>query len=92
MVYAEIYSFAPFRSAVHASLTEKSNMLVFKVSDNGIGITKSKKMEPESLGLLNIWERARTLNGKSQINGMPDKGTTVTVTIPLDIPAAAQNQ
>ena len=54
------------------------------VRDNGIGIRNDRKLNSESLGLLGIQERANYWNGHAIITGTPEKGTTVSLNIPLE--------
>lgn len=68
---------------VMINLKKESGKLVLKVSDNGKGITKKQINTPESLGLIGIRERAEFLGGECEITGSLEKGTKVTVTIPL---------
>ena len=68
---------------VKASLKKKGGKLELKVRDNGRGITEEEISDPKSFGLMGIKERAHFLNGKVEIKGMPDRGTLITVKIPL---------
>ncbi len=52
--------------------------------DNGKGITEAQAYSPESFGLMGMRERAHALGGDVKINGIPGRGTTITVGIPLD--------
>lgn len=70
-------------SQVKVSLVKKDNTLELKVKDNGRGIIEEKISDPKSLGLMGIQERVHSLDGKIHIRGIPNKGTTVTVSIPL---------
>jgi signal transduction histidine kinase len=70
-------------SKVTIQLSQKNNLAVLKVSDNGIGIPAVKIKNPKSLGLLGIRERLLAWNGTVEIESQPGKGTTVTVQIPL---------
>ena len=70
-------------SQVKVSLVKKNNTLELKVKDNGRGIIEEKISNPKSLGLMGIQERVHSLDGKIHIRGIPNKGTTVTVSIPL---------
>ncbi len=70
-------------TAVKIRLEEKNGLLILKVVDNGIGITKEKIYDPKSFGLIGIRERLSFLGGQFKIKGHPGKGTTITVTIPL---------
>ena len=55
-----------------------------KVKDNGRGITEEQISSPRSFGLIGMRERARSLGGDIEVSGVPGRGTTVLVTIPLD--------
>jgi signal transduction histidine kinase len=60
--------------------------LILKVGDNGRGITSDQIRDPRSLGLLAMRELALLCGGRIDIHGIPGKGTTVTLEIPLDTP------
>jgi signal transduction histidine kinase len=68
-----------------ASLNQINHKIELKVKDNGIGITKEQISAYESLGLLGMRERAYSLGGDLNIKGIKGKGTTVTVTVPLEL-------
>jgi len=70
-------------TSVKATLKEKAGQLELKVRDNGKGITEEQISDPKSFGLIGIRERAYFWGGKVKIRGIKDKGTTVTVSIPL---------
>lgn len=71
---------------VHVNLTQNVRHLILQIHDNGKGITHSKISSPKSLGLVGMHERATLLGGEFTINGVPRKGTTVTVRVPVDRP------
>jgi len=73
-------------SATRVSITIKTidNNLLLEVTDNGFGITNDQVKNPKSLGIISMKERALILGGEVSIEGMPNKGTTVTVIIPVD--------
>ncbi len=75
---------------VWVSLKEKPGKLVFKVRDNGQGITPQQIGNSDSIGLIGIRERAVLQGGKAKITGVPGKGTTLTVSIALK-PRRTQN-
>ena len=68
---------------VKVSLKEKAGKIELKVRDNGKGITEKQVSDPKSFGLIGIKERAYYLDGKVVIKGLQDKGTTLTIRIPL---------
>jgi signal transduction histidine kinase len=66
------------------SLKEKDGTVELKVRDNGKGITEEQICDPKSFGLMGIRECVHPWGGEVKIKGAPDKGTTVTVSIPVD--------
>jgi signal transduction histidine kinase len=71
---------------ITVSLTQKDNELTMTVADNGKGIAPKQISDPTSFGLLGMRERARYYNGELKIVGIPEKGSTVTVSIPISEP------
>lgn len=69
---------------VRVILRQKAGKLVLQIRDNGIGIKEEQIIDPESIGLIGIRERARSQGGEAEISGIQGKGTTVTLTIPLN--------
>jgi signal transduction histidine kinase len=68
---------------VKVNLRKKAGKLILKVNDNGKGITEKQISDPKSFGLIGIRERVHLFGGEVKISGIRDKGTTVTVNIPL---------
>jgi len=68
------------------NLAKKGAQLELTIKDNGKGITKKKISDPKSLGLIGIQERVHFLGGDIDIKGVRNKGTTVTVSVPLPKP------
>ncbi|MBN2289728.1 MAG: hypothetical protein JXQ83_10385, partial [Candidatus Glassbacteria bacterium] len=66
------------------SLLKKSRSLELKVKDNGYGIKDSQISASKSFGIIGMQERARFCGGKLKISGNPGKGTTLTLSIPLE--------
>ena len=54
------------------------------VQDDGRGIEESEVVGMRSLGLLGMQERAHLVGGKLTITGEKGKGTTVSVSVPMD--------
>lgn len=69
---------------VDINLKMKAGELMLEVKDNGKGIPKKKISHPKSFGLMGIRERAHVLDGKSKIKASRNKGTSVTVVIPVE--------
>jgi signal transduction histidine kinase len=59
------------------------NQLIFNITDNGIGF-KSKKEEEKGIGLINIQNRTKLLNGVCEFESS-NLGTKITLTIPIKI-------
>ena len=74
---------------VDITLRAKVNSVVLTVGDNGKGITRRQISHRTSLGILGMRERALLLGGEVIIVGLPGKGTTVTVEIPIKRPSGA---
>jgi signal transduction histidine kinase len=72
------------------TLGERDNQLQLDIRDNGKGFQASpdmKRAEGQGIGLMGMRERAEHLNGSLSIHSAPNKGTTVSVRIPLRRPA-----
>ena len=65
-------------------LWEEENQLMLEIADNGKGIADTEISSPMSLGLIGMRERVYGINGSIQLSGIQDKGTRVTVAIPLN--------
>jgi len=70
-------------SRVNITLREDAGNVILEAQDNGKGITEGEISSSMSLGLLGMRERALQFGGELKISGIPGKGTTVTVRIPL---------
>ena len=54
-----------------------------KISDNGKGMSEEELLNTQSLGLLGMYERARTFGGEFSIRSEPGQGTVVSVHMPV---------
>lgn len=70
---------------VKIHLEERPDRIVLRVEDDGKGITKKQIQNPRAFGLIGIRERVHFLSGEVSIHGVPNKGTTVMIEIPLEI-------
>jgi len=82
--------------AKHAHVTEASvqlrrspDTLSLTIADRGAGMVPDRTGAAAGLGLVSIKERTRLVNGAVQIQSMPNRGTTISVTIPADNSTAA---
>ena len=78
--------------AKHARVTEAQVELIcaegeirLTVSDRGAGIEPSRTGTSQGLGLVGIKERARLVNGAFRIRSQPNRGTTLSLTIPVEM-------
>lgn len=72
-------------SEVDINLIRDNGNLTLTVKDNGIGITENQISNSKSLGLIGIRERVNLFNGKFIIQGSQGKGTSLFISIPLEI-------
>ncbi len=79
---ANIYRHAK-ASRIDVRLRLKDDFLTMKVKDNGLGITEEQRTASGSFGLIGMRERALVLGGDIGINGVPGKGTTILVRMPV---------
>ncbi len=74
-------------AAIHVSLARQSNLFIATVQDNGPGFdlehVTSSYSESASLGLQNMRERAKLIDGDLRIDTNPGRGTRVTLIAPL---------
>ncbi len=64
-------------------LRKRKDVFTMEVSDDGKGIRKKELVNPRSIGLTGMHERAHALGGTLAIMGVRGKGTSVTLTVPL---------
>ena len=70
-------------SAVQIKLIDNDDSIILEVKDNGRGITEEETKKTGSFGILGMRERVLLLGGTLTMTGIPGKGTTVRVEIPL---------
>ena len=68
---------------LYVRLSRTRHHLELEVKDDGCGITKSQRINSQSLGLLGMKERALLVGGEVHISGKEGQGTTVLVRVPL---------
>lgn len=74
----------------HAQATEVNILIeqdegefVIEIRDNGRGITESERRGIRSLGLVGMRERAHSIGGEIEINGIAGKGTVLIARFPI---------
>lgn len=76
--------------SVRVQLHEADRQLVLQISDDGRGISDAELGKSGAFGLMGMRERILPLRGQCEIRGLPGRGTTVRVTVPLD--ASKENE
>lgn len=69
---------------VWVTLAEENDQLLVQVRDNGQGFDAAGSIPAGHYGLLGLRERARLANGRLTVESEPGKGTTITMSIPLE--------
>jgi signal transduction histidine kinase len=77
---------------VDASLSVTDSVLKLVVKDDGKGMEPSDAEDPQSLGLMGMFERAKNVGGQVSFGSSARKGTTVTFTIPFHPPHRDDSQ
>jgi PAS domain S-box-containing protein len=70
-------------SEVAVKLSEQHHKLRLEVADNGRGATQAEIEDPRSFGLIGMRERVHPWGGAVVIEGKPNRGTRVIVSVPL---------
>lgn len=70
--------------AASVIIEKKESTIETTIADNGKGFEMSEKIKSgTSLGMKTLLERAKILHSKIDIKSQPNKGTTITLTIPI---------
>lgn len=69
---------------VKLHVIQKEDEVYFVLEDNGKGFDIDRVRASSGMGLQNIRERAKLLNGRSEINSVPGQGTVIEVHIPIE--------
>lgn len=70
-------------SRVEIRVRRRAAELLLEIRDDGRGIGSDEAADRSALGLAGIRERAAILGGTALIEGVPDRGTIVSIRIPL---------
>ena len=68
---------------VEVRLTRSNGTVCLWVSDDGVGFDSSRRESSGGLGLINMRERVRQLNGTFEFDSGPGRGTTVKAEVPF---------
>jgi signal transduction histidine kinase len=69
---------------VDLHILDKEDSIYLILQDNGVGFDENQETFKPGSGLRNMKERARLLNGTTEVHSMPGEGTAVEVTIPFN--------
>jgi PAS domain S-box-containing protein len=69
---------------IWVQLELRDGIVSLEVEDDGVGISPDAIDQPNALGLAGMRERAAIFGGHVEIAGIPGKGTTVIVRMPID--------
>ena len=70
---------------VKATLKTTKEWIYLSIHDNGKGFDLTADSRQKTLGLLGMKERATMIGGKLEINSEPGKGTSIMITVPLNV-------
>jgi len=68
---------------VSVKFQKQKSQIVLEVTDDGAGISEEQISSSLSFGLIGIGERLNTWHGAMKIEGIPGKGTTIIIKIPI---------
>ena len=75
-------------SNINVRLWNEDGLVVTRIQDDGVGFAVDEVMgnyeTRGSLGMINMRERAETIDGSIQVNSSPGRGTAITIVVPLD--------
>jgi signal transduction histidine kinase len=74
-------------SRVEIRLRQRDGELLLDIRDDGRGVTGAEMSDPASLGLVGIRERADLMGGTAMFEGVANRGTIVSVRIPIQLTA-----
>jgi PAS domain S-box-containing protein len=70
-------------SRAWVTLKRRGNRILLQVRDNGVGFPLESLRAGTGLGVLSMQERVRNLGGSFRIESTPERGTVITVEVPL---------
>jgi PAS domain S-box-containing protein len=67
---------------VEVRLRQSEHAIVLEVRDNGVGISEEQLGRADALGLIGMRERASLIGGEVRVEGVPGRGTIVSLRAP----------
>jgi signal transduction histidine kinase len=71
------------KGEIRLSVSEEAGMFIVLYKDTGMGF-EDNTFKGKGLGITNIFERARILNGKAVLTTFPEQGTNWNIAIPIN--------
>ncbi len=68
--------------AAYFEISRKNDLLTVIIKDNGCGFTWHEKKDMHTIGIKSMFHRAEIIGGTLHISSLPDKGTTLKLTLP----------
>jgi len=89
IVQESLTNIGRYAQASHVDITlgRRADALWLRVRDDGLGFDLAAASQRRSFGLLGMRERAIALGGRVDIRSAPGQGTTIEVSIPLELHA-----
>lgn len=86
IVQEALHNIAKHSSAknLRLEITPSSSSIRIVVEDDGIGFSSRRSQSSQGFGLLGMRERVAALGGNVRIRSLMDKGTRISVTLPMD--------
>ena len=70
-------------TVVNVHIEEKNDYYIFKIEDNGTGITEEQLLNPKSFGIISMHERAKQMEAQLIIKGTHSKGSIILLQVPI---------
>jgi two-component system sensor histidine kinase UhpB len=71
-------------SVVRLVLSHQGGTVELRVTDNGCGFNPDQPLQPSQQGLRGMRERMELLGGRFELSSLPEHGTTIRASVPVD--------